>query len=232
VKPDCVSCVGCNAIDCGKLEEQRSEKKHVLPEDFAGYVPIPRTIADNMWSVDQDYLCTLSPLNGMTLSWTINDDLIYFKQSLETKIAETWHAVGFTDHEPYNMGYADYTVTMFNKNYSGIRDLYKFDAGNNYPCWDVLKQCSADGQTEGKMDLNDRMNSRESGLSLSTWNRKLDTGDAKDSVITKESKKVMFAYGQDDSFTYHGHLGYKTCNVNFFTGETDCGNAAAAPLSI
>merc|ERR1712032_1544424 len=124
VKPDCASCVGCNAIDCGKLEEKsHQEKKHVLPEAFAGYVPIPRSIADNMLSADQDYLCTATPYTGMTLSWTISDDLIYFKQTLETKVAETWHAVGFTDQEPYNMGYADYIVTMFNRNYSGIRDL-------------------------------------------------------------------------------------------------------------
>merc|ERR1712224_536188 len=109
---------------------------------------------------------------------------IYFKQTLETKIAETWHAVGFTDIEPYNMGFGDFIVTMFNRNYSGVRDLYKYDQGNNYPCWDVLHQCSSDGQSAGTMDLSDRTNNRQNGLSTSSWNRPLITGDIKDSEIT------------------------------------------------
>jgi len=225
VKPNCVSCVGCNAIDCGKFEVRVSEenrKKHVLPEDFGGYVPIPRSIANNMLAVDQDYLCEVAPLNGMSLRWTISGEYIYMEQSLDTKVAETWHAIGFTDVEPFNMGFSDYIVTLFNQNYSGVRDLYKYDAGNNYPCWDVLTQCSSDGQTAGTLDLEDRTNDRQNGVSISTWRRKLITGDAKDSEITAQSKKIMFAYGKDDWFTYHGKLRQTTCSINFFTMETDC----------
>lgn len=229
VKPDCVSCVGCNAIDCGKFEATmlESPKKHALPEDFSGYVPIPRSIADNMLVVDQDYLCEVSPIDGMSLKWTISGDSIYMKQTLDTsKAGETWHSVGFTDVEPYNMGFGDYIVSLFDFNYSGVRDLHKFDPGNNYPCWDVLTQCSADGKSAGTQDLNDRMSDRQNGLSISSWNRKLNTGDAKDSAITPDKKKVMFAFGKDDHFTYHGHHQQKTCGINFFTMETDCGHPA------
>jgi len=124
-----------------------------------------------------------------------------------------------------NMGFGDYIVTMYNKNMSGVRDLYKYDAGNNYPCWDVLKQCSADGQSAGTMDLLDTKNERQNGFSVSSWNRALITGDAKDSEITPTDKKVMFAHGKNDDFTYHGKSQQITCSINFFTMETDCGSS-------
>jgi len=228
VKPDCVSCVGCNAIDCGKFEgsllsSPGGEKKHVLPEDFAGYVPVPRSIADNMLAVDQDYLCEVKPLGGMSLKWTISGDNIYMEQTMDLSVAQTWHSVGFSDVAPYNMGHSDFTVTMFNENHTGIRDLYKFDAGNNYPCWDVLAQCSVDGKSAGTLDLSNRMVKRKNGLSVSSWNRPLITGDYKDTEITAASKRVLFAYGKDDWFTYHSKLGHTSCDINFFTLETNCG---------
>merc|ERR1711957_848454 len=77
-------------------------------------------------------------LGGMSLKWTISGDNIYMKQTMDLSVAQTWHSVGFSDVAPYNMGHSDFTVTMFNENHTGIRDLYKFDAGNNYPCWDSL----------------------------------------------------------------------------------------------
>ena len=84
-------------------------------------------------------------MQGMTLSWVISGDSIFMKQELQTSVAETWHGIGFADVEPYNMGFSDFIVTMYNKNYTGVRDLYKFDAGNHYPCFDVLQQCSSSG---------------------------------------------------------------------------------------
>lgn len=197
--------------------------KHILPEQFAGYVPIPRSIADNLLSQDQDYLCGVNPFEGMFLKWTIAGDNIYFQQMLDTVKGETWHAVGFTDTSPYNMGMSDFTVTMFEQNYSGVRDLYKYDKGNGYPCWDVLAQCSADGQTPGTQDNVDRTSMRQDGWSQSTWTRPLLTGDAKDSDITADDKKTHFAYGKDDYFTYHSKQQASSCNINYFTGETDCG---------
>ena len=31
----------------------------------------------------------------------------------------------------------------------GVKDLYKYDAGNGYPCWDVLFECSPGSRTKG-----------------------------------------------------------------------------------
>lgn len=218
----------CNAINCGKLEEAEEKavlkQSHVLPEYFAGYVPLPDHLAHE---AEETYLCNVAPLPGMTFSWTIVDDNIYMQQTLDTDIAETWHAVGFTDVEPFNMGYADYIVTMFNKNYTGVRDLYKYDAGNHYPCWDVLQQCSLDGHA-GTMDLKDTSNSREGGISSSSWYRALDTGDSKDSPIVEGGQMVMFAHGVDDQFTYHSVDHRVTCNANFFTGASNCTQSVAA----
>jgi len=225
VKPDCVSCVGCNAVDCGKFEASLLDtpKRHVLPEDFGGYVPIPRSIADNLLAEDQDYLCEVAPMAGMSFKWTIAGDVVYMQQSLDTAVAETWHAVGFTDVEPYDMSFGDFIVSLYGGNYSGVRDLYKYDAGNNYPCWNVLQQCSADGQSAGSMDLGDRTSDRQNGLSISSWDRPLITGDVKDGEITRGNKTVMFAYGKDDWFTYHSKQRAAKCNIDFFTMEHDCG---------
>jgi hypothetical protein len=230
VKPDCVGCVGCNAVDCGYLLESRTAgppTKHVHPDHFAGYVPIPRSLAENLESAESSYLCSVQPLAGMTLSWTIDRDVIHMQQTLDNRVAEAWHGMGFSDASPYDMGFADFIVSFFSGNYTGVRDLYKYDRGNNYPCWDVLHQCSATGQTMGSMDLSNRGTSRSNGVSISSWTRKLVTGDAKDSPITNENKHVLFAYGDNDDFNFHGKLQAKKCEINFFTADQTCEGLAA-----
>jgi len=232
VKVNCVTCVGCNAVDCGKLGEAEEKatlkKSHVLPEYFAGYVPLSDHVSREL---ETTYLCSLTPLPGMTVSWTIAGDNIYMQQTLDTAVHETWHAVGLTDVEPFNMGYADYIVSMWNHNYTGVRDLYKYDAGNHYPCWDVLHQCSLDGQA-GTLDLFDTKQTRESGLSISSWRRALVTGDSKDSPIVEQGQKVMFAHGVDDQFTHHGVDHRVTCDTNFFTGESGCTGSGRKPSQL
>ena len=59
------------------------------------------------------------------------------------------------------MGFKDYIITLYNNNYTGVRDLYKYDAGNDYPCWDVLYQCSVGNTTKGTMDLLSRVGGRQ-----------------------------------------------------------------------
>jgi len=180
-----------------------------LPQHFAGYVPLQDV---KQSSVEQpSYLCSVQPIQGMTLSWVVAGEFIYMKQELQTSVAVAWHGLGFTDVEPYDMGFSDFIVTMFNGNYSGVRDLYKYDAGNHYPRWDVLEQCSPDGR-KGSLDLTDRIFSRANGVSSSTWTRLLNTGDFKDSVITNNTKKVMFAHGSNDDFVYHGVDHHATCD--------------------
>eukprot|EP00928_Gymnodinium_smaydae_P007331 TRINITY_DN12649_c0_g4_i1.p1 TRINITY_DN12649_c0_g4~~TRINITY_DN12649_c0_g4_i1.p1 ORF type:complete len:709 (+),score=79.37 TRINITY_DN12649_c0_g4_i1:114-2129(+) len=234
VKPDCASCVGCNAVHCGKFEEgsdllqTAAAAPAVLPEHFAGYVPIPHSIALRMPAAEPTFLCSATPMKGMNLSWTIAGDHIYMKQTLEK--VEAWYGVGFSDAEPHDMSFADYIVTMFNRNYTGVRDMYKYDAGNGYPCWDVLSQCSSNG-TKGTLDLFDRTNIRSGGVSASTWTRRLVTGDYKDSPITTDTKKVLFAQGKNDWFTFHGKAQATVCDINFFSGASACGASAASSMS-
>jgi len=229
VKVDCVSCVGCNAVDCGKLSEAEEKatlkRSHVLPEAFAGYVPLPDHFALEA-EAEPTYLCSLAPIPGMTFSWTISGDNVYMQQAMDTEVAMTWHGVGFTDVAPFDMGYADYLISFFGGNYTGVRDLYKFDAGNHYPCWDVLTQCSLDGHA-GTADQKDSTAKRENGVSTSSWWRALDTGDSKDSPIVADGQMVMFAHGVDDQFNYHTKDHYVKCSTNFFTGESDCAQSVA-----
>lgn len=222
-KVNCVSCAGCNAVYCGLMSEEKpAQGSHVLPEYFAGYSPYISSFNASLTDTPTSYKCQFSPMTGMTFYWTIAGDYFYAKQSMSTSVAETWHSIGFTDFPPYDMSYADYIISFFGSgfgtnNYTGIRDLYKYDFGNHYPCWDVLHQCSLNG-TKGTQDMEDRVVSRKNGFSVSTWSRKLVTGDYKDSPITSSDKRVMFAYGMDDQFTYHDTR-YVTCTVNFFSGD-------------
>lgn len=104
--------------------------------------------------------------------------------------------------------------------------MYKYDAGNHYPCWDVLQQCSLDGHA-GTADQKDPTATRENGVSTSSWWRALDTGDSKDSPIVEDGQMIMFARGVDDQFNYHTHEHYVKCTTNFFTGESDCAKSAS-----
>lgn len=126
------------------------------------------------------------------------------------------------------MGYADFIVSFFNGNYSGkntgVWDLYKYDAGNHYPCFDGLTECSLSGQ-KGEMNLLDRLVERKNGKSISSWTRLLDTGDSKDKVIQNSTQDVMFAIGVDDQFTYHPFDKRVTCGMNLFSGTMSCGSS-------
>merc|ERR1719320_321684 len=39
------------------------------------------------------------------------------------------------------------------RNYTGVKDLFKYDAGNGYPCFDVLHECSVGNVTQHHHDV-------------------------------------------------------------------------------
>lgn len=238
VKPSCAGCVGCNSVDCGyrsiDLPEQEMAKRKMLgPEQFAGYVVNPRP--QRVLAMGNDfagYQCGIQVSQHMTLGWSISNDVIYFKQMLE---GDAWYGVGLNNAS--QMAGADYMVTMAagkgntahgRNNYTGVKDMYLFGAQPGYPCWDVEYECSAGNMTKGTHDLEDAVVDRQVGLTYSTWNRKLDTGDpgGKDYTITKEEAFALFAWGdleQDgDAFKYHKDNAV-TCSVNLFSGDHKCG---------
>ena len=97
VKPQCASCVGCNAVHCGYLggaEEQPSPNAHRLllsPSQFAGYVPTaaPGPVPDGEVTA---YACSISPMKGLTVNWTIDGaGMIHFHGLL---VGESWFGVG------------------------------------------------------------------------------------------------------------------------------------------
>jgi hypothetical protein len=87
---------------------------------------------------------------------------------------------------------------------------------------DVLYECSDGNHTKGTKDVENDVIQRTSGITHSTWNRKLDTGDTKDMPITAADSYVLFAHGEGDYFTYHGAEGAVQCKVNFHTGAYMC----------
>jgi len=159
----------------------------------------------------------------MEFSWAVENDIILFNHSLSS--INTWYGIGIVKpgNRPSNdgdMGYGDYMVTMYNRNYTGVFDLYKYDSGSGYPCWDVLYECSVGNKTKGTKDVLNVTIKRVNGVTTSTWYRKLDTGDSKDWPIVSGTMKVMFAQGKDDWFTQHHEA--KTCDLDFYTGQTTC----------
>eukprot|EP00812_Abedinium_dasypus_P008534 NODE_2289_length_961_cov_211.593819.p1 GENE.NODE_2289_length_961_cov_211.593819~~NODE_2289_length_961_cov_211.593819.p1 ORF type:complete len:268 (+),score=51.69 NODE_2289_length_961_cov_211.593819:3-806(+) len=237
VKLSCHDCVGCNSVHCGQLmgtaevtgnghEGHGVARRLMSPDTFAGYVPAPKALLMASAAAAQDgaYRCNTAPIAGMKLDWSICGGDIHFRQSLEGN--SVWYGLGLSATAPYDMGHADFMVTMFTKNYSGVKDLYKYNAGNGYPCWDVLHQCSDDNVTAGTKDVVNDVVTRVPGLTYSTWSRKLETSDAKDCPIKDETLTTLFAHGAEDYFTYHTHA--QSCKINYFTGSVDCGAAATA----
>jgi hypothetical protein len=223
VKADCAGCVGCNAIDCGFLGDANGNSpdakiQQLSPSQLAGYVPAS---AELLGAYDANapasYKCSSTPHASMELQWTIVGDEIYFKHDFEK---EAWYGVGLANTSTHDMGDGvDYMVTMVKGgNYTDyVRDMYKWDAGNGWPCWDVLWECSPGNGTQGTPDFKDVQVDRENGYASSSWNRKLSTGDGKDWVIADEFTRVLYAFGVEDDFTYHAQ-NFGECVLNFFSG--------------
>jgi len=229
VKPNCASCVGCNAVYCGFLQGARVDnhthltldgdhatRTTLAPEQFAGYVPLPPASGDAKPPPGGKYACSMKPMDGMTLSWSVSGNYIYFKHDL---LADAWYGVGLNNQS--GMGLADYMVTMPHNNYTGVKDMYLYTEATGYPCWDVLHECSVGNSTKGTKDVEDDKIRRGPGHTSSTWNRKLVTGDSKDRAIVKGNLTVLFARGKDNYFTYHGDMAAE-CAVDFFTGAYQC----------
>ena len=223
VKADCAGCVGCNAIDCGFLGDANGNSpdariQQLAPSQLAGYVP---AAAELLGAYDANapasYKCSSTPHASMELQWTIVGDEIYFKHDFKQ---EAWYGVGLANTSTHDMGDGvDYMVTMVKGgNYTDyVRDMYKWDAGNGWPCWDVLWECSPGNGTRGTPDFKDVQVDRDNGYASSSWNRKLSTGDGKDWVIADEFTRVLYAFGVEDDFTYHAQ-NFGECVLNFFSG--------------
>jgi len=214
--------VGCNTIDCGFMGagsepvQRKKPEQQLSPARFSGYVP-SRTAALLNKTQSPVYLCSVTPHPKMTLSWSIIGNYIHFKH--ESKI-EAWYGVGFGNTSTKDMGGGvDYIVSMHSRNYTGVKDMYKWDAGNGWPCFDVEFECSPKNGTKGTKDIEDETIVREKGYTTTTWNRMLTTPDTKDWPITDAVVRVLFAFGQEDYFTYHA-LNFGECGLNFFSGET------------
>jgi hypothetical protein len=109
-------------------------------------------------------------------------------------------------------------------NYTGVKDMWKYDMLNGYPCWDWLYECSVGNATKGTNDLQNVVLTRTKDETTSSWNRKLVTGDSKDYAITNKLGKrvavVIFAFGTSDEFAHHANR--IECHINFFSGEASC----------
>ena len=117
--------------------------------------------------------------------------------------------------------YSLLSLTNRYNNYTGVKDMYKWDAGNGWPCWDVLYECSSGNHTKGTKDTEDDRMTRTVGNTYSTWNRLLVTNDYKDYKIKDSDAWVLFAHGVDDYFSYHED-NVMQCKINFYTGEYQC----------
>lgn len=222
VKPNCVQCVGCDAINCGYEDDELKTRTPLSPSTFGGYVPIDESDLD--YELPPTYAHKVTPFPNMEFSWTISDGYIQYVHTL--KDVQAWYAFGVSGKEPHGMAESDYMLSSYNKNYTGVFDLWKYDDGEGYPCWDVLYECSVKNKTKGTKDIEDSAIKRADGITTSTWRRKLNTGDSKDWPIVRGDMTVLFAYGDNsDWFLYHTYENRVMCEINFYDGTTTCGNS-------
>lgn len=164
----------------------------------------------------------------MKLEWTITNQRIHFNHSLADKSA--WYGIGLTTKEPFDMGEADYMISMVTRNYTGVKDLYRWQKGQGYPCWDVLYECSEGNATKGTKDIENEAITRQQHLTHSSWTRLLVTGDVKDEpILERQAQTVHFAHGTDDWFDYHA--AWSTCQIDFYSGATSCSKTSVADAS-
>merc|ERR1712141_973430 len=149
-----------------KPELMGSVKQPLSPARFGGYVPLEDQQHPFTWSI--------TPINKdgvkMVFTWNITDNIMNVYHTL-TGI-KAWYGLGFSvkdDGDGDGMGMADYIVTMYNKNYTGIFDMYLWWDGNDYPCWDVLYECSVGNKTKGTHDLTNRVVSRSGSTTVTTY---------------------------------------------------------------
>jgi hypothetical protein len=235
VKPECHSCVGCNSVFCGFLAAdgettpqatagKAAAKRTLSPDAVAGYVPATSPAANP--PPPEAYRCSFSvnmPSTSpykMSMEWSICGERAFFKQSLAGVSA--WYALGLAGKGQSDMGFGDYMLSMMSRNYTGVKDLYKYDAGNGYPCWDVLHECSVGNRTKGTKDVENDSIQRVNGVTTSTWSRRLAPTDYKDMPISRGSTDVLLAHGTEDHFTFHQEHSV-SCKVDFFSGKTSCG---------
>lgn len=234
VKPSCHDCVGCNSVDCGYLADMRGEiisgEEWFLPPNYwAGYVPASEPALK--YPPPAEYACSMElrmPFDSpykMSFDWSICNERLHARHSL--KGLGAWFAIGLAGENQTDMGFGDYILTMMTHNYTGVKDMYKWDTGNGYPCWDVLHECSVGNKTKGTKDVENEQITRDNSLTTSTWSRKLKTADYKDRHITPGNMSVLFAHGPEDFFTYH-EKHWAKCTMDFFAGAVDCKAAAAA----
>lgn len=170
----------------------------------------------------------MSPQKGMELRWGICGESIYFEHTL-TDPNGGWYGLGLSGKEPFvDMSLGDYMMTWPTGNYSGIKDMYRWQEGNGYPCFDVEYECSDGNHTKGTPNFEDSSIVRDSGVTTSSWRRMLSTGDYKDVSIANKNMTVMFARGKSDYFYYHEGL-RNLCTINFHDGNANCTAIADEP---
>lgn len=237
-KPACHDCVSCNSVDCGYMAATAPPRggdpavtgaaRRLAPDAFAGYVPLPASLAASPPTTPPYDSCSVTPQRGMKLDWGICGDRIYFEHSLADPNGG-WYGLGLSGAEPYvDMSGGDYMLTWPTGNLSGIKDMYRHAEGSGYPCFDVEFECSIGNKTKGTADFEDADIVREGGVTTSSWNRHLGTADYKDRNITDANMTVMFARGRSDFFYYHeGER--NLCTINFYDGNSNC-TAAKDPV--
>lgn len=240
VKPNCASCVGCDALDCGTLKGQLTHlnihgvgytaleplqrKGTYTPETFTHLSLVDRKkqmVNKKVANVGVSivYQFTINPTANIMFSWSMNSQLGQIDMELTLRNQHTWVAIGLGNGKPGPaMSGADIMVVLHSQNYTGVFDMFRSAPGNGYPCFDLLSECSTDN-TFGTDDLTDIDVTRQGLTTTAKFSRAWVTGDKKDINIGKSAQQVLFAQGAtDDYFTQHAPTGHVKGMLNFYDG--------------
>jgi hypothetical protein len=141
----------------------------------------------------------------MRLLWTLQQDSIDIKLVAPTT---GWLGVGFNPETPENMKGANFIIGYVKGGAAEAFDHYGTTKNKH----------KDDAKLEGKTDLSNLSGTEQDGKTVLEFTIPLDSGDAKDTPLSREENIVLLAYGRSDSIVLK-HRFRALLKVNLSTGD-------------
>jgi hypothetical protein len=144
-------------------------------------------------------------MKDMRFLWTLQQDSIDIKLSAPTT---GWVGIGFNPDTPENMKGANFIL-----GYVKGGEAQAFDHFGT-----TKNKHKDDEKLEGRTDLSNLTGTEQDGTTVLEFTIPLDSGDPKDTPVSREENHVLLAYGRSDSIVLK-HRFRSLSKVNLSTGE-------------
>jgi len=162
-------------------------------------------------SSDAAYQHSIKLNSQYTFSWTLFPDHIEAEMVVS---AISWIGFGLSPIASFGihgMPYADFTIAIFNGTVLHVDDYYRNSAFPGQP--------SKDTELGGQNNILVFSGYQNGTHSVVSFVRPLSTGDKFDSDFSQGNNYIIFAWGQSNTFAFHGFLQNGMTSINFNTGD-------------